>query len=1082
MFLKEFPYPLLDSPSQPTYGPVMIRWFARNDIAANFLMIGILLTGIWSYMNRVPLEVQPGMKFQEVRIDVSYRGGSPEDVERAVVIPIELALEGLPGIDNIDSRARAGGADIRVGVADGVNTRDMLEEVKQRVDAINSFPDEIDPPRMRVPDTNLFFDVIKIAVTGEMSEADLSKAARRIRDDLLEMPGISQSMIQGETRQEIAIEADLARLRDYGLGFDDLANAVRRSSNDLPAGEIQTDEGAIVIRSKGQAYSQEEFEKIVIRSRTGAEVTVGDVAHVSDGFEENRKLIRFNGKPAMLIEALRLNDENALEIADQVKNYVATQRERFPLGIELFIWDDSSVELRGRLGTLFWSMVQGGFLVLVVLGLFLRPMIALWVVVGIPIAFAGGLIFLPMMGLTLNSMSIFGFIIVIGLVVDDAIVTSENVYTKLKEGVPPLEAAVEGAKEVAVPVTFGALTTIVAFLPLMTFDGFYGNFTRQIPPVVGLVLIFSLIETKLALPCHLKHIKTGRTSFNAFTRFQKIFADGLENFVGRFYRPSLIVATSHRYTTIALFLAIALCAYGLVKSGRLGFVNMPSTDRNRIIASVDMPRDTPIEITDERVLKIAAAVEQLRAEFIDPGTGESLIEDVLTSTGGWSGRSHVDPQEGFVVVSIVDPGMRSEPGPKNSVIAERWTELVGEMPDARSFWISGERGGGFRGGGDDMESIQIELRGPSGDLRDQISDDIEAALEEYEDIASAWSDSGRSRFEIHVTLKPEGKTLGLTQIDLARQIRGAFFGEQAQRVQRGRDDIRVMVRLPRKQRESLHTLEELRIRTPDGGNAPFHSVAEASFVPARSHIRRMNGAQITSIAAKPADEDVDVISIARDLKPRIDAIVNPHPDFSWIYDGYIREHEETGHRTKVAAIALFLALYALLAIPFRSLSQPFIVLLAVPFGVIGALAGHMILDITPSFLSLFGMLALAGVVVNDSLVMVDFTNQQRREGRDLFESVVNSGARRFRPILLTSLTTFVGLLPLMLDRSLQAQFLIPMAVSLGFGILFATFITLYLIPSSYLVMEDILAGLQAAKNWYMKPFRKGDNPPINQET
>ena len=1060
----------------------MIRWFARNDIAANFLMIGILLTGIWSYMNRVALEVQPGMQFQQVRINVNYRGGSPEDVERAVVIPIELALEGLPGIEEIDSRANAGGCNIRVEVDDGVDPHEMLDKIKQRIDAISSFPAEIDPPTLRIPDTNLFFDVIKIAVTGEMGQADLSKAARRIRDDLLELPGISQSLIQGETRQEIAIEADLAKLRDYGLGFDDLAAAVRRSSIDLPAGQIQTDEGNIVIRSKGQAYTQSDFESIVIRSQTGAEVTVGDVAHVSDGFEENRKLIRFNGKPAMLIEALRLNDENALEIADRVKGYVATQRDRFPVGIDLYIWDDSSVELRGRLGTLFWSMVQGGFLVLIVLSLFLRPMIALWVVIGIPVAFAGGLIFLPVMGLTLNSMSIFGFIIVIGLVVDDAIVTSENVYTKLKAGVNPLDAAVDGAKEVAVPVTFGALTTIVAFLPLMSFDGFYGNFTRQIPPVVGMVLIFSLIETKLALPCHLKHIKTGRTSFNFFTRFQKTIADSMEIFVERTYRPSLVFATSHRYTTVAVFIAIALCTLGIWKSGRLGFVNMPSTDRNRIMASVTMPRDTPIDITDQRVLKIAEAVEKLRGEFVDPGTGESLIEDIMTSTGGWSGRSRVDPREGYIVVSIVDPGLRSEPGPKNSVIAARWTELVGEIPDAQSFWISGERGSGYRGSGDGMESIKVELRGPGGDLRGQIADDIEAAIEDYEGIASAWSDSGRTRNEIHISLKPEGKTLGLNQLDLARQVRGAFFGEQAQRVQRGRDDIRVMVRLPKEQRQSLHTLEDLRIRTPDGGNAPFRSVAEVDFVPARSHIRRINGSQVTSVAAKPQDENVDVIRIARDLEPKINSIVNSHPEFSWVYDGYIREHEETGHKTLIAFIALLAALYALLAIPFRSLAQPFVVLLAVPFGVIGALAGHLILDLTPSFLSVFGMLALAGVVVNDSLVMVDFTNQRRRGGQDLFEAVVDSGSRRFRPILLTSLTTFVGLLPLMLDRSLQAQFLIPMAVSLGFGILFATFITLYLIPSSYLIMEDILSAGRSIKNWYLKPFKGKEEPPINQDT
>ncbi|MEM9236651.1 MAG: efflux RND transporter permease subunit, partial [Verrucomicrobiota bacterium] len=463
----------------------MIRWFARNDIAANFLMIGILLLGIWSYMTRVPLEVQPAVRFDEVQINVNYRGGSPEDVERAVVIPIELALEGLPGVDQIESKASAGGCEIEVEASQGTDPRDLMELIEQRVDSITTFPQEIEPPRIQIPDSSKWFDVIKIAVTGEMDEPDLVKAARRVRDDLLDMPGISQSLIQGETRQEIAIEADLARLRDYGLGFADLAEAVRRSSNDLPAGQIQTDEGSIVIRSKGQAYERADFEDIVIRSQTGAEVTVGEVARVADGFEENRKIIRFNGRPALLVEALRLNEENALEIATKVRDYVGNQRERFPEGVELFIWDDSSVVLKGRLGTLVWSLLQGGLLVLCILGLFLRPSLALWVVIGIPVAFAGGLIFLPVFDMTLNSMSIFGFIIVIGLVVDDAIVTAENVYTKLRDGVPPLDAAVDGAKEVAVPVTFGALTTIVAFLPLMTFEGWYGNFTRQIPPVVG---------------------------------------------------------------------------------------------------------------------------------------------------------------------------------------------------------------------------------------------------------------------------------------------------------------------------------------------------------------------------------------------------------------------------------------------------------------------------------------------------------------------------------------------------------------------------------------------------------------------
>lgn len=1052
----------------------MIRWFARNAIAANFLMFGILIYGIWTALEKIPLEVQPTIRFQEVRVEVDYRGGSPEDVERAVAIPIESALEGLAGVEEMNSRISAGYGEVRIRAKDDVDIDKMLDEVKSRVDAITTFPDEIEPPKVRVPDTVQFFDVIKIAVTGEMDQADLVSAARRIRDDLINMPGISQAAVQGETRQEISIEADLARLRDFGLGFSDLSEAVRRSSLDLPAGQIQTDEGNLIIRSKGQAYEKEQFESIVVRNLNGAEVLLRDVATVGDGFEEQRKLMRFNGKPALLIEALRLQDENALDIAAKVKNYVATQRERFPEGIELHVWDDSSLELEGRLGTLLTSLAQGGLLVMIVLGLFLRPAIALWVAIGIPVSFAGGLIAMPYFGLSANIMTIFGFIIVIGIVVDDAIVTAENVYTKLRAGMDPLEATVEGTKEIAVPVTFGALTTIVAFIPLMYFEGFYGNFTKQIPPIIGAVLITSLIESKLALPCHLRSIKVGRTHFNPISRFQKTVADGLETFIDRYYQPSLKFAVDHRYATIAVFFALGMISVAVFKSGRLGFASMPAIDKNRLIADIVMPRDTPIEVTDDRVRRVAAAVEQLKKEFVDPGTGKPLVEDVLTSSGGWSGWDGVDPRQGYIVLSVTDPGLRSEPGPKNSVIAKRWQELVGELPDAQSFTVFSDRGGGFRGGGDDEAAIEIELRGPASDLRDQLAEEMEAILESYQGIANASADVARGQNELHVTLKPEGSSLGLTQAELARQIRSAFFGDQAQRVQRGRDDVRVMVRLPLDQRQSLHTLDQLHIRTPDGGNAPFHSVADARFVPARSDIRRIDGAQVIEIDARPEDETVDVIAIAKQVAPRLDALLAPHPGLSWRFDDYVAEHEETSRTTLYMSVGLFLALYGLLAVPFKSMLQPLIVMLAIPFGIIGALAGHMIRDITPSFLSVFGILALAGVVVNDSIVLVDFINQRRAAGADLYRSVVESGARRFRPILLTSATTFAGLLPLILDRSIQNAMLVPMAVSLGFGLLFATVITLYLIPASYLVLEELISLVRKGWAWYRAPFR-GDS-------
>lgn len=1054
----------------------MIRWFARNDIAANFLIVAILLWGGYSAMERVPMEVQPALIFKEVHINVPYRGGSPEDVEKAVVLPIESALEGMQGVKSVVASALNGSARVRVIAKDHTDTRELMDEIKTRVGRINSFPPEIEPPDIRIPDSSQWFDVIKLVVAGEMDEPDLLRAARRVRDDLMEMQGISQVAVLGASPLEISIEADPARLRDFGLAFADLSAAIQRSSLDLPAGQIQTDEGSLMIRSKGQAYVRSDFENIVIRNSEGAEVNLGKVARVSDGFEESRKILRFNGTPCLLVEALRLNDENALEIAAKVKQYAATARERFPEGIDLHVWDDSSLELEGRLGTLVGSLLQGSLLVLILLGLFLRPGIAFWVTIGIPVSFAGGFILMPWFDITANVMSIFGFIIVVGIIVDDAIVTAENVYNKLHAGMEPLDAVTEGTREVALPVTFGALTTIVAFAPLMFFEGFYGSFTRQIPPVVAAVLLFSLIESKLVLPCHLKYVRVHRKRLNVFERFQKRIAGGLEAFVARCYEPSLRFATRHRYTTVALFLALGMAATGYFSSGTLGFVNMPSIDRNRINAQVRMPRDSPVEVTDVRVRHVESVVEKLRKEFMDPGTGKSLIGDVVTSSGGWVGRPWNDPAVGFVTVAVTDPGLRSEPGPKNSVIAARWTELVGEMPEVQSFWISGDRGGGFRGGGggDELESITIEIRGPAGEDKDVVIDEIEALLESYDGIADAWNDAGGNRDELLITIRPEGESLGLTQRDLGRQVRAAFFGEQAQRVQRERDDIRVMVRMPLAQRQSLSTLDHLRIRTPSGGEAPFHTVATATFSRARSSIERIDGAQVVSISAKPDDESVDVVSIAKNLAPRLDAVLNQHPALSWRYTGYVAEHEQTRKRAIIGGIALFFTLYALLAIPFRSLYQPFFVMLAVPFGAIGALLGHIILDITPSYLSVFGILALAGVVVNDSLVMVDFINRKTRAGEDPFESVIHSGTLRFRPIFLTSITTFAGLLPILFDRSLQAQFLIPMAASLAFGILFATAITLYLIPSSYLVAEDVRGQLARFRIWYLKPFKARD--------
>ncbi|MBK1832725.1 efflux RND transporter permease subunit [Roseibacillus ishigakijimensis] len=1055
----------------------MISFFARNDIATNILMVAILIVATFFALEKIPYEIHPNEEFKEVRVDISYRGGSPADVERDVAIPVEQALEGLTGVKRLRTQSNRGGCEITVEAKDGVDPKELLEEVKARIDQVSTFPGETERPRYRVPATETWREVVSVAVIGDLNERDLLETTRFVRDEVASLRGVSNAQIAGNSPPEIAIEARPDRLLHFGLSLSDITEAIRRSSIDLPAGQVQTPGGSVLLRTTGQAYSREQFENIVLRSRDGAEIRLGDVATVSDGFEDDQKIVRFNGVPALLVEVYRIGDQNALEIADEVRAYVESSAARLPSGVSLALWDDDSEALRGRLSTLINSLVQGALLVLIVLGLFLRPTLALWILIGIPVAFAGGLIFMPVLNTTINMMSLFGFIIVLGIVVDDAIVTGENIYTKLREGLEPTEAAIVGTKEVSTPVTFGIITTVVAFIPLMFMPDSWSSFTKPILPVVAPVLLFSLIESKLILPSHLKHLKTNRekAKLNFFARFQQKISHGLEYFVEKVFQPILNLCLHYRYVSVALFAAIAIAFVGYMRGGHLGFVNLPSIDRDMINAWVDMPNDTPIEETDKMVQRMYQAALQLQEEMTDPKTGESIITNIITSTGGWHSRPNNDPEQGSIAFEMLPPEKRPKQFAKlrNSDISDRYREIMGPIDEeVRRFNIFGEMGGG-RFGEDSGRTIEVQVRGPHSPQKIEVMDAIEELFDTYESqgVVSTWHDAERGREEIQMTLKPRATELGLTQRELASQVRAAFFGEQAQRIQRGRDDIRVMVRLPEENRSTLDTLDNLVLKAPGGAEIPFSAAVDYEFTRSPGRLNRINGLQVNEVRADTKDDKVDVIGIAKDAAPRIDEIL-AGTGYTWAYTGFVADDGETQRRTLIGAVLLLFTLYALLAIPFKSLLQPIFVLLAIPFGVIGAMLGHIILGQTPSWLSVFGILALTGVVVNDSLVLVDFINRHRESNLSLHEAVLQAGARRFRPILLTSLTTFAGLLPLISERSLQAQFLKPMAISLAFGILFATFITLLLIPTAYLITEDLKTALARFFRWYREPFRK----------
>ena len=1055
----------------------MIRWFANNGIAANFLMIGLLVAATYTAVFRIPLEVTPKLSWNTVMIEMPYRGGTAKDVERAILIPIEESLEGVQGIKHLNADGSRGEARFYLEAKPGTDLRELMADVEARINAITTFPSETERPRVFIPDSSAYHEVLSVAVTGKMGPVGLGEVARRVQEDLLGLPGISRASIEGGRKYEIAIEADTDKLISYDLSFQDLANAVRNFSIDLPAGAIDSDSGTFIVRTKGQAYSETDFAKIPIRSSgTAGQVLLGEVANIIDGFEEGDKTVEFNGKPAIFIEVMRTGNESAIDISNKVRAYVETAHRRFPNGIDLFVWDDESISIRGRLKTLVGSLLQGSVLLLVVLGLFLRPALAFWIVIGIPVGFAGGILLMPFFGITANVMSLFGYIIVVGIVVDDAIVTAENVYSKIKEGIDPLEAAVEGTHEVATPVTFGALTTMVAFIPLMFFEGTWGDFAKQIPPVVAPVLLFSLIESKFILPSHLRHLKyKPRTNF--FARFQTMVANGLERFIVRVYQPTLNIAVRHRMIVLATFFAGGLAMIGYCLGGRLGFVSFPSVDRQRITAILDLPDDTPLATTAKYVKRMSNALDQVKKDFVDPGTGESLIRNVSVVTGAYGSGRGFDKSRGYISVEVLAPDQRSEPGPKNSEIANAWTTLVGKIPEATSFRVYAETT--LDRGRDDDEHLNIELRGPASPKKAEVARKVKEMIENSEGISTAWARINYGQDELELSLKPRAAELGINQAMLARQIRQAFFGEEAQRVQRGVDDIRVMVRLPRSARESLHTLDQLKITTPRGANVPLSTVADVSFTKAPSFVERNDRAEIIRCGGQPIDETVDILAIAKELTPKLDTLCRAE-GLSFQWTGFVAEAEDTRKRTILGAIALFLALYGMLSIPLKSIYQPFFVMLAVPFAIIGALLGHIYMDMTPSYLSIFGMLALAGVAVNDTLVMVDYVNRRREAGSSLLDAALEAGGRRFRPIMLTSVTTFAGLTPLMMDRSLQAQFLIPMAVSLAFGIVFATLITLYLVPCALLAADDARILLNQFLSWYLHPFER--KPSDNSST
>ncbi|MCP5522350.1 MAG: efflux RND transporter permease subunit [Verrucomicrobiales bacterium] len=1045
----------------------MIAWFARNGVAANLLMMGILIAGTVTLFTGIPTEVFPEFQLDLVNVSVPYRGSTPAEVEESVVIRIEEAIQDLQGIKKILSTASEGMGSVRVEVDKGYDSREVLDDIKNRVDAINTFPVETEKPVISLVQPR--GEVITAVLAADMSEHDLRLLGEQIRDEIVNLPDITQVGLGGVRPYEIAIEVSEKTLQQYGLTLTAVANAIRRTSVDLPAGVIKSSGGEILLRTKGQAYVGQEFADIVLITRPdGSRITLGDIATIKDDFEETPLYARFNGQPCVLISVARVGDQNAITLARSVKKFLAERRQSLPPGVELSYWNDRSQVVINRLNTLTSSAWQGGILVLLVLALFLRPAVALWVFAGIPVAFMGAILFMPSLGVTINVISLFAFILVLGIVVDDAIVTGENIFTHLQQGEDSTEAAITGAQEVSTPVVFGVLTTVAAFTPLMMIEGFMGKIFGQIPLIVIPVLLFSLLESKFILPAHLKHLSVGkrdRGQLNPVLRIQRRFADGMEWFARRVYQPTLEIALRRRILTLCLFVGTVAVIFAFVASNRILFVFFPRVQSERATAALTMAQGTPTEVTARFIRRMEAAARELQADpkYVDPATGRNIIEDIMSVVGGQgvtggrgrgaSGQSHI----GEVSLQLTAPEERTLSVSSMDIVNE-WRRMIGPVPGAQDLNFRAEIGRG-------SSPIDVQLSGPDFEDLSAAADLVKERLAEYPDLFDITDSYQDGKPEIKLRIKPEAEALGLTMRDLAQQSREAFFGAEAQRIQRGREDVRVMVRYPLEERSSLDSLENMRIRTAGGAEVPFASVAEVEMGRSFSTINRIDRNRTVNVTADADKEKANLELIKRDLTEFLPDLVAQYPGMSFSMEGEAREQAESFGAVAVGGIFVLFAIYAMLAIPFRSYAQPAIVMSVIPFGLAGAIVGHLIMGFSLSIMSVFGMLALAGVVVNDSLVMVDYINRRRSEGMSVNEAVRVAGVARFRAIMLTSLTTFCGLLPLMFEKSTQAQFLIPMGISLGWGVMLATFVTLLLVPINYLLLEDWKAALRRYWAW-----------------
>ncbi|RMF94498.1 MAG: efflux RND transporter permease subunit [Candidatus Schekmanbacteria bacterium] len=1033
-----------------------IEWMAKNHVAANLLMLLLIVGGLINAFS-IKQEIFPEMTLDMIQISMSYPGAGPEEIEEGIILKIEENISGIAGIKEVRSTAMEGIGIIDAELEEGEDPDIILQDIKSAVDRITTFPENAEKPVIsKLVSRN---QVVSIVLYGDTTEWILREQADIIQKELLALPEITQVDLVGVRPYEISVEIPEENLRRYNLTLNQVAARLKRASLDLPAGTVKTAEGNILLRTKEKRYWAKEYEDIsIITNIDGTEVKLKDIAKVKDTFSETDTFSICDGKPAVMIKVSRVGDQKPTVISDAVKRYIKKKKETLPSSLNLIIWNDSSENLASRLSLLKKNAFFGLCLVLLVLGMFLEIRLAMWVMLGIPISVFGGLFILPFLGVSINMISLFAFILVLGILVDDAIVIGENIYAHRQMGKTHLRAAIDGAIEVAVPVIFSVLTTVAAFVPLLFVGGIMGKFIKVIPMIVITLLLVSLIESLFILPSHLSGESNKRKEgilLSASHKILSFFSTKLTNFISGPYRKFLKVCLNNRYNTIAVSIFVLIAVIGMVQGGILKFVFMPEVDSNVILIALEMSPGTPLSETAKVQKIIAEKAREAAAEYDkERGKNKSIIKHIYSVIGGKMSSRGISAEASGSNSHIADIAIHLEDVEERGIPAEEiGRKIRSKIPniagvEALTFDTSLAHFGGA--------NIDIQLSHDNPEVLEMASEKVKQALAKYPGVGSIVDTFVRGKDELKIRIKPEARTLGITEEEMARQIRAAFYGAEALRFQRGRNEVKVMVKYPPEERKRLANLEAMRIRIPGNTEIPLLQAAYVEKGKGFNEINRTNRKRVVNVSANVYSKVSNAQEIIEDLsRTLLPDLARSYPGLSYSLEGQEKERRESfGSMIKGFPLAL-IAIFALLAIPFKSYIQPLLIMVSIPYGIIGAFIGHLIMGFSLNMLSIYGLVALAGVVVNDSLLLIDKINRNRYEGQKLMDAVVNAAERRFRPILLTSLTTFFGLIPILLESSVQAQWLIPMAISLAFGVLFATSITLILIPSLYVALEDI---------------------------